>query len=422
MTIGCSISKPIFLTARKFEVVKEYKGAKGFFIKTFLIDSTTNLNDWEVTARANMLDGGTFIGRPGILFEKDGRRDHTSGTTLESSLAAQKPFRKADILEVGGTKDGIRLTQVSEITDRETQRLIENHDIEFISPAIFPKSLDDVEIIPVSDEKHIHRVHRYDGLHYAFVDDPAYGPKANIETFCKGESCLIKLQQQQAAAKAANSNSSYISQYNNSNQEMSQYVSVDEMEKEKKKTNDLEARMNKIATELEEEKRSKKAAEEDETKKKEAEGDHEKDKNSKAKKGADEDITEEKKKENAKKAQDEEEKKKDDEMTALKQTVARYEAAEKLEIIDKLIAVKMQTPGFDTEQAATYKAKLLKASVETLEDKWDDLKVFAAVVQPQINSESRTQSNIGYGLTASTTNTTQYSAQTSDEVLERLDS
>jgi len=432
--VACSIQKPVFLGATKFEVLREYKGVTGFFIRSFLINTTTNLNDWEVTARANQLDGETFLDRPGILFKKDGRRDHTSGRTKKESLDAQEPWRKADIVEVQGTNTGIKLMQVSRVTDVKTQHLIEIGDIKFVSPAIFPKSLADVEIIPIGPNRHVHRVHRYDGLHYAFVDDPAYGPEASIEHFCRGDSCLIKLQQQQAKAFEENNNylqhngivdSSYIPELQENDIIMPGYVSVEDFDNEKQKNKDLEAKMTKIAGEVEKMKENDAANNPDEIKKEEARKakkaqDEKKEKEEaakKAKQGQDEKDEEIKKE--AKKAEDE---KKEKDMTAR----ISAEISEKLPIIKNFVAAKTQVLQLDAKAQTELREEMMKASLEEVKKSWNDIKDFAAAIPMRDGGViPPTESSIGYGAATGLSGTgadlTQYSAKSSDELLELLD-
>jgi len=187
----------LYFAATEFEVLDEFEGEKGFFIKSFLINNKLNLNDWEVTEEANRLDGPEFKGMPGIEFFNKGRRDHTVGSTYVEALRLQSPHAKGIIRKVIGTETGEKLTQVSRIFDEEMIEKIKKARKEgkkmFVSPAIFPRSIDDVQIIDRPEGGHIHRVHRYLPLHYAFVDEPAYGGDAAITDVCEGADCLIKL-------------------------------------------------------------------------------------------------------------------------------------------------------------------------------------------------------------------------------------
>jgi len=187
----------LYFAATEFEVLEDFEGEKGFFIKSFLINNKLNLNDWEVTEEANRLDGPEFKGMPGIEFFNKGRRDHTVGSTYAEALRLQSPHAKGIIRKVIGTETGEKLTQISRIFDEEMIAKIRKARKEgkklFVSPAIFPRSIDDVQIIERPEGGHIHRVHRYLPLHYAFVDEPAYGGDAAITDICEGADCLIKL-------------------------------------------------------------------------------------------------------------------------------------------------------------------------------------------------------------------------------------
>lgn len=189
---NCKLQTLYFATT-KFEVLDEFEGEKGTFIRSFLINTKLNLNDWEVTSEANRLDGPDFVGKPGIEFFKDGRRDHTVGNTYNEALNLQEPFTKAIIRKVLGTETGEKLEQVSRVFDEDIIKKLRNKEIEYVSPAIFPQSVDDVEIIEKPDGGHIHRVHRYHALHYAFVNEPAFGPEAKITDICTGPECLLQL-------------------------------------------------------------------------------------------------------------------------------------------------------------------------------------------------------------------------------------
>ena len=101
--MSCDLSKPVFLAAQEITSFKETPD--GFFLESFLISDKLNLNDWQVTAEANQKDGESFIGKPDIIFINNGKRDHTTGPTLEESLKIQEPFRKGTILKVMGAVD-----------------------------------------------------------------------------------------------------------------------------------------------------------------------------------------------------------------------------------------------------------------------------------------------------------------------------
>ena len=195
---SCKLDQPVFVGATEFEFEDT---EDGFFVHTFVISNQVNANNWMVTNEANRKDGKDFEGKPNILFTNEkGIKDHTTGKTKEESISVQEPFRKGTIKIIKGTDVGRKLTATSKIDDELTKQLIRSHDVRFVSPAIFPKSLEDVEIVRTGPHTHIHIVHRYDALHVAFVDEPAYGVDAAVGPTCEGngKDCMIRLQQIQA--------------------------------------------------------------------------------------------------------------------------------------------------------------------------------------------------------------------------------
>lgn len=203
---NCKLQALYFATT-KFDVLDEFEGEKGTFIRSFLISDKLNLNDWEVTAEANRLDGPEFHGMPGIEFFNKGRRDHTVGNTYPEALHLQQPHAKAIIRKVLGAETGEKLEQISRVFDvkmiKFLKELKKSDKDMFVSPAIFPRSIEDVEIIERPDGTHIHRIKRYLPLHYAFVDEPAYGGDAKITDMCEGKDCLIKLAKKHSTDTAA---------------------------------------------------------------------------------------------------------------------------------------------------------------------------------------------------------------------------
>ena len=195
---SCKLDQPVFVGATEFEFEET---EEGFLVHTFVISNQVNANNWMVTNDANRQDGKDFEGKPDILFiNEKGIKDHTTGKTKEESLRVQEPFRKGTIKKIKGTDVGRKLTATSKIDDEKTKQLIRSHDVRFVSPAIFPKSLEDVEIVRTGPDTHIHIIHRYDALHVAFVDEPAYGIDAAVGPICEGnvKDCMIRLQQIQA--------------------------------------------------------------------------------------------------------------------------------------------------------------------------------------------------------------------------------
>ena len=185
-----------FAAFEPFEVFEEFNGVPGTYIKSFLISDVINLNKWQATHEANIANLDTFMGRPGIHYinPENGKRDHTGATTFEKSLQLQELYRAASIIAVGSDISTKKNWQMSRMVDDDVAEKIKSGDIKFISPSIWPDE-DAVEIIKETDGSTVERVHAYRGLHYAFVDEPAYGIDAEIKAFCDGttKACQIEL-------------------------------------------------------------------------------------------------------------------------------------------------------------------------------------------------------------------------------------
>ena len=129
----CKLMQPIFIAASE---IKFKETDEGFFVEGFVISDKINQNGWMVTREANQLDGKTLEGKPDIIFYKDGRLDHTTGSTYEKSIEAAEPFRKGTMKKIIGTDTGIRLTTISKIEDPDTTRKIKN-EISSLPPHYF---------------------------------------------------------------------------------------------------------------------------------------------------------------------------------------------------------------------------------------------------------------------------------------------
>ena len=421
------MEQPIFLAAHKIKSFEETP--EGFMLECFLINTKLNQNDWMVTAEANKQDGHTFKGRPDIEFINDkGQRDHTVGKSFEDSLRAQEPFRVGTINKIMGTETGEKLTSVSLIKDPEVIRKIKSREVSYVSPAVFPRSLEDIEIIRTGPHSHVHVLHRYRGLHRAFVDEPAYGTiDATLGQTCEGniEECMIKLEQVQAgigddsieplrekkivSVKKCTVTGNTIVEFENTsnNQEKSKTSKLEDEEKIK----ELESKLSKFANEVKEELKGKANIESEEDKKKseaakKAEEDKKLEEAKKSKKGNEEET----KKEEAKKAEEE---KKEKDMTAR----IASEIAEKLPLIDKFVAAKTQVAALDEKQQTELKETLMKASLGDVKKQWEAVEPFVAAIP----TETKTDSPIGYGLSsgytaASSTTTTKFEEMSTEEL------
>ena len=141
----CKLMQPVFVAASEI-TFKETD--EGFLVEGFLISNKLNQNGWMVTREANQKDGHEWKGQPDIVFIKGGRLDHTTGSTFKKSIEAQEPFRKGTMQKVLGLESGTRLSVISKIDDPITIEKIKRKEYQWTSPAVFPRSLADVEIVP----------------------------------------------------------------------------------------------------------------------------------------------------------------------------------------------------------------------------------------------------------------------------------
>ncbi len=444
--------QPVYCAA---EEIKFTETDEGFLVEGFLISNKLNANGWMVTREANKIDGHEWKGQPDILFiGDDGRMDHTVGDTLESSLAAQEPFRVGTHQKVLGVEDGVRLSVISKIKDPEVQRKIRNKEIKWTSPAVFPRSLADVEIVPTGPNSHIHILHRYHPLHRAFVDDPAYGKgETQLGLTCEGNTkeCLIKLEQMKAGIgddevdplrtiplkvsrcsetnnlivelkageeadcvsrilseklgpgedptdqdlaiafdecreqKSSKANSSQIAKKSERNQmganEEETKRQLDEVKAKLAEVEEDVKKALKAQTETEEEKEKARKAQEEKEKEEKSKHGQEETPDPKAKK-----AQEEKEKEEARKAQEEE---KEEKMTAR----IASELSVKIPLVEKYVAAKIAQKSLDEKASTELREKMLKASVDEIKEKLDDIESFVGVTE-----QGTTESKIGYGL------------------------
>lgn len=155
------------------------------FIRTFLIDSETNSNDWQVSAASIPKNIESFVGMPFVLYEKfQDYFDHPiQGKTLAEIIQHQQRFAIGDIVKV--VKNGSKWDAVIKITDEKAKEALLNHDIPFyVSPTI----------VHDPSEKDVHNI--WAGLQLAVVSEPAYGlKKAQITGLCEGQTqqCMVAL-------------------------------------------------------------------------------------------------------------------------------------------------------------------------------------------------------------------------------------
>lgn len=172
-----------------------------FFIKSFLIDASANLNDWRITPQALQSDLGDFVGKPFIVMDEGHPDDSLSEKEF---LKIQNAHKIGEIIEVGIDNETGKAFAVSELSERfgnnpeDKERIriaieqIKSGEISFVSPSIKGEGA-------TIDGQNT--IFRFNAFHLAGVKKPAYGiVKAEIKGKCSGnkEQCQLQLARVQA--------------------------------------------------------------------------------------------------------------------------------------------------------------------------------------------------------------------------------
>jgi len=164
--------------SNRLEVIENFKGKEGFFIKTFFINDKVNGNDWRVTWDAIKQDITSVVGQPIVILED---LDHPS-------VATQDFFARGIIIAYELNEAEHKAVIIARIFDRDVQDGIRDGTLKFVSPAVVPRDSQSVEKVDGIDI-----LHRFITLHLAIVSRPAYGTSdARMRGVCTGtgEFCM----------------------------------------------------------------------------------------------------------------------------------------------------------------------------------------------------------------------------------------
>lgn len=191
------------------ELLDNYKGREGKFIKGFLMNDKRNANGWRVDWDSILKYASDFINHPGIRFKQFGEPDHTDGRTYKENMSVQENFRVVNIVDVMTDEDTHTLNYVGEIIDKDFEDEWEAGEINMTSPAIWPEEMETVGTM--DDGRPLLDVFKWRALHNAYIDDPAYKEAAFTISTCDadGESCKLQLSaktEKEAYAVHANDN------------------------------------------------------------------------------------------------------------------------------------------------------------------------------------------------------------------------
>lgn len=187
--IAISFDAPL----ESFDILDNYAGRDGKFIKGFLLNEKRNKNGWQVDWDVIKKYASDFINHPGIYMVTPQGPDHTSGETYRENMANQEEYRVVNIIDVIPDEQTHTLNYVGEIIDDEFAALYESGRINKTSPAIWPEEMDTVGTM--ENGRPMLNVKKYRALHNAYINQPAYGDDAITLSTCDGDgkACRIRL-------------------------------------------------------------------------------------------------------------------------------------------------------------------------------------------------------------------------------------
>lgn len=181
------------------EILDNYNGESGVFIKTFALNDKRNKNGWRVTWESIKRNISDFSKnkRPGIEYTKCENSvcdlDHTDGSTYQQSLTVQEPFRKTSIIDYILDENNHTAYVIHKTTDDEFVAKVRSGEIKYVSPSIWPEPGAYDILGKQENGLYILDVYDWKALHIAFVNNPAFGDDAQITALCEGENCQLKL-------------------------------------------------------------------------------------------------------------------------------------------------------------------------------------------------------------------------------------
>lgn len=192
-----------------------------FYIKAFLLDSSTNLNQWGVDKTTLEANIQTYVGKP-LVLQDDFEHPNSGDSNYDHTLQYQEKFRIGNIIDVVN-KNGI-YSAIIEVTDNTAKEAFKAGNLPlYVSPQLFH---DGVGVEPDDAAK------TWRGTHLAVVKEPAFGIlKARVEGQCSGSpvTCLAQLKKASIEKTHCNCVKQAIRNYKESElkeAELNQYKSV----------------------------------------------------------------------------------------------------------------------------------------------------------------------------------------------------
>jgi len=173
------------------DILDNYNGRTGKFIKGFLANTKRNKNGWRLTLDSLKKYSSDFINHPGIRYFEGGEPDHTGGRSYRDNMRNQEDYRVVNIIDVSLDESTETLNYVGEILDEDFEKEWEAGNIVKTSPAVWPEETEVVGHMDDGREKL--DVYKWRALHQAYIDKPAYGDDATTISTCDGDGAACKI-------------------------------------------------------------------------------------------------------------------------------------------------------------------------------------------------------------------------------------
>lgn len=176
-----------------YELLNNFEGREGKFIKGFLANDQRNKNGWRLTWESIVKFASDFVNHPGIWYETSEGPDHTDGSNYRENMSHQENYRVVNIVSVMVDEETRTLNYVGEILDEDFAELWEAGKINMTSPAVWPEEMETIGTM--ENGRPMLEVYKWRALHIAYIDEPAYGDDAYTISTCDGDgvACNIRL-------------------------------------------------------------------------------------------------------------------------------------------------------------------------------------------------------------------------------------
>ena len=126
------------------EILNNFEGREGKFIKGFLLNDKRNKNGWAVDWDSIKKYAADWINHPGIYYTETGEPDHTDGGTYRENMVNQEGYRVVNIVSVIPDEATHTLNYVGEILDADFEKDFDAGLINMTSPGIWPEDMETV--------------------------------------------------------------------------------------------------------------------------------------------------------------------------------------------------------------------------------------------------------------------------------------